>query len=227
MVASMSISNRLIAIVVSINVAILLVVTIIATLSSNIALRTQALTRFATKHTSEVRLLDAMFQNLYNTVGTMVVGLEQVADINNSTQIRDYLRQAIATDADILIHRIGIVRPDGSAGILYIPNPSVPDFYEWRVYRQQRDLPHNPHLDTVQEGNAPVWFQQPVAQYDPELRPVISLAFPYTIRSTEGDFRGVVWVDVSQATLNEIVRDTAADQGLLADTVFWVQPACG
>lgn len=215
MFARMQLSERLNLIVISINIIVLVIVAVLASISSDAALREQAVNRFASKNSEAVITLNTFVENLSVTVDALAVGLSEFEDLNDSAAVRDYLTDFLANDADILIHRVALLRPDDAVAVLNIPNPRLPTEYSWRIFRRtSQTAPSNQSVNFAADTNTPTWFRQSPARYDTEERDAISLAIPFE----NNDETQVFWIDIPIDVLTDEVTAVINNEGLLADT---------
>lgn len=214
-----SLGSRLISIVVLINVFILAAIGVVGLTNGNLALRTTALSNFDKRQQNAVMLVDAFISRIYQTGSQYTASIASMPELLDSSALRAFTHQSVIDDSDTMIYRISVQRPDGSVGVLNIPNPLNPDDISWRVYRSQSDMPKNALLLQVKETQQPTWFYQSQAQYDLEKRPSISLALPYDHVLSDGTtFKGMVWFDIPVVVMQNSVTQILSDSGILADT---------
>jgi signal transduction histidine kinase/HAMP domain-containing protein len=211
----MGLSNRLNLIVIVINAIVLAIVAVLAVVTSDAALRTQALDRFATKNAEASQSINTLLQNVFDTANGMAIGLDTVEDLSDSVALRAYATDFVQHDADTLIHRVSIVRPDGSVAVLDIPDPDIPTDYSWRVHRSATMIRNVDGIADTLYSSEPHWFRQPRALYDPRNRQSISLAVGYQHPSSDG----TLWVDIPLDVFSNELSNILNAEGLLADTV--------
>ncbi|MCU0512386.1 MAG: ATP-binding protein [Anaerolineae bacterium] len=221
MFAGTGIGNRLNGIVLSINLAVLLIIMVIAVSSSNAALRAQTLSRFAAKNSVAAAGMNATLGAVDSAARRFVAGLSVTTFTSDS--LRQYTRQFMEAQANPLFHRISIFNDDDAA-------PSVGVFQQletqdrlrhtWRWYTQPRYLPRDEHLLAVLSDQRPQWFLQLRLLYDPEARAGVSLALPFVLteEATGETRRGVVWLDMTRVALQDALTRVLNEQGLIADT---------
>lgn len=215
-----SLGSRLISIVVIINIVILGLIAALAFSSSNAALRARALETFNMRQQQAARLTNDLLESVYQMATQYTASVGNRTDLLDSSALRSFTHQYVMNDSDEVVTRLSIQRPDSSVAVLTLPNPLNPMSVEWRIYRYEADMPRNPTLLTVRETQAAGWFFQSNAQYDPQLRPSITLAIPYQNIKADGTlFKGVVWVDVPLLALQDTMAQLLSDSGLLTDTV--------
>lgn len=209
------IGTRVNLIVVAINLTMLIALLLLANSASDNALESQAIDRFVTKNNQVVSTLDARFQRILSNARRLSSALAQV-DVTNTGALRASLTDYILTDDDAqLIYRIGLSRPDGSFGILQIPNPASPQNYSWRIYRANETVPRDSDFFDPLRTGQPNWFRQARAIYDNEQRPSISLSLPYR---QAGDIAGIVWIDLPLTTVRSLVLDALNERGVVSET---------
>ncbi|MDQ7035015.1 MAG: HAMP domain-containing protein, partial [Anaerolineae bacterium] len=215
MFAQRGLSSRLNVIVISINFIVLMIVLILANLSTSSALRNQAIERFSVKNTETTAELDALFSTFIDNVENLSAAMSDVEDLEDASLIRaQLLAQLEAMDNQALISRISIVRPDQSVGVLFFENPINQANYVWRVFRQVRDLPTNTIIRQSYETGEALWFQQARPYNDDLEQPVLSFVYPYS--HEQGD--SVLWVDIPLSILHGIVTNALNNRGLLTET---------
>lgn len=212
MFAQRGLSSRLNIIVIGINFIVLMIVVILANLSSSSALRNQALERFSLKNTEVTIELNTLFSTFIANVESLSEAISNVEDLEDSGLLRNQLlTQLEQMDNQALISRISIARPNQSVGVLFFENPANQTNYTWRVFRLTRDLPTNTIIRQSYETGEPMWFQQMRPYNDDLERPVVSFVYPY--RHEQGD--SVLWIDVPLTVLHDTVTNALNNRGLL------------
>lgn len=220
MFANINIGNRLNLIVTSINVVILFLIALIAIASSEAALRSQSIERFGNKsHTAGLEI-NALIQTATNAANAIIAGIDDI-DLADSVTLRAYLTDFIATDDDVLIERINIMRPDTAVAVLTIPNPRIPQDYVWRVYsRQLSGMPHeNERIQMMMQAGEATWFRQDMAYFDAENRPAVTYAIPFASGENGDTIDSLIWVDIAIENLQRAVTDIINENDVLTETV--------
>lgn len=210
---------RLNSLILTINVIILVVVGAIAVWGSNNSLRDQVITRFNEKTTLVANDIDTTMTSLYETTLRLADSLGSLDDVTDATALRTHMLDFIAQQDPLnLIHRISVYRPDESVASLRYINRRISPQYEWRIFRESRDIPRDDaRIFDVLETEAPRWFYQQSSYYDTLGNTVLSLATSYY--DADGAIQGVLWVDVPIALIRESIRTVINDSGLLTDTL--------
>ena len=164
---NLSISNRLIVIITSINLVIILLIGMIAVSSNRRALESQATRRFAEKNQQVASSIMAEMGSVLATteqIGRTLSGLQNYSQ----TQIRSAINEIISQDEDILIHRVGVYRPalpdqpesDDSVVVLQIFQPRTGVINETRTFTYDNQQPaSDAPMFAALNRNQPVWFR--------------------------------------------------------------------
>jgi signal transduction histidine kinase len=215
MFRNLSLGTRLTVIVTVVVAFILIAITLIATRSSDNALRDQTVARFTNKTTSVTGLVNLELQRLQGTARELAITIGNMGNPNQSNELRQMIATFVRNDSDTLSTRFSVWRPDNRIGVFTMSNPLVPASYEWRVYSFASDLPQDPRFREPMQTGEVKWFLQEQAYADPERQPAITVVAPYRL---SGRIAGVVWLDVPRAQFERTITQLLNDQGLLGDT---------
>jgi signal transduction histidine kinase/HAMP domain-containing protein len=212
MIARMGLSNRLNLIVISLNLLILVVVAVLASTSSDAALRNQAVERFNNKTGRAFNTLNKELNQFEASTKDIVDWVSDYRALNLSTNVQIEILKFLADDNDILIHRVGLLRPDNSAVWINIPDP-----LELNLHRRGIENSDSFSLDSfpgVLDSETPIWFAQEKAVFDPLGQAAMTLAIPYEHETG----RGMIWFDIPQSVLDERLVEVLNHEGLLFET---------
>jgi signal transduction histidine kinase/HAMP domain-containing protein len=215
-----NIGGRLNTLILTINLGMLILIGIVATVGSNATLRADVIQRFETKTALVASNINTNLTLLYEATLRLADNVGAQGDLEDANALRGLMLDYFANDdPQALIHRVSIYRPDGSVGTLRYSNRAFDaNDYLWRVYRAENDIPlDDERIFGVLEDEAPHWFLQDTAYYDTTDTPVLSLATTYY--DSDGEPLGVMWVDVPLDLLRDLVGNLIGDEGLLADTL--------
>lgn len=218
MFRNMGIGNRLTLIVVTINVAILFAITLIAVRSSDTALRNQTVNRFVVKSNEVASDIAEELQGLQANLQALVKVIEGLDNQSDGDALRQAIASFIVTDADTVSLRFGVFRPDGKLAVLTLRNPLITRDYTWRVYSSKSDMPSDSRFLEPMTTKTAMWFRQTESFYDPTRQASITLVLPYT-HSRTGAVAGTVWFDIPINTFQTTVGRIVTRFGLLGDTV--------
>ena len=220
MFRNLQLGTRLTLIVTATVVTILTVITFFEINASDSALRNQTVTRFSTKSSEVINLINQEFQRIQGNARLFATAIGNVGDPNVSNELRQSVANYVSTGSDGLATRYSVLRPDGKVGVLTLENPLVTATYEWRVYSFASDIPNR---NDVLEGRfyTPItteqvsWFLQQETFYDEERQPSITVVAPF---EQNGIVAGLVWVDIPREQFQRKITQLLNDEGLLADT---------
>lgn len=222
---NLSIRNRLIFIITSINLVIILLMGFIAISSNRRALESQTTRQFAEKNRQVASGITTELSHVMSTATQIQQALSDM-ETYSQNQIRTTVRDIISQDDDFLIHRVSIYRPseivngeeqDDSVVVLQIFEPRTGAINETRTFSFDNQQPaFDSPMFTALEQNDPIWFVQDMAYQDSQFRGSVSLAMPYSYSS---DTQGVIWVDIPRSNFDEMVAQQLNLIGLLSDTV--------
>jgi signal transduction histidine kinase/HAMP domain-containing protein len=220
MFRNLQIGTRLTLIVTATVIVILTVVTFFEINTSDTALRNQTVTRFSTKSSEVINLINQEFQRIQTSVRLFASAIGNMGDPNVSNELRQTVANYVASDTDELATRFSVLRPDGKVGVLTLANPLVPDAYEWRVYSFTNDIPNrNDPLEgrfyTPFATEQAAWFLQQETFYDEERQPSITIVAPFRQNNV---IVGLVWIDIPRDQFQREITQLLNDEGLLADT---------
>jgi signal transduction histidine kinase/methyl-accepting chemotaxis protein len=211
MIARMGLSNRLILIIVSINLLILVIVAALANFFSEAALREQAIERFDSKSTNAFLYVDERLDAFLNSANALAAWVETYDALNVSNDVQLHIVDALSNDNDTLIHRVSIQRPDNTALVINFPNPMQADQNARRVITLEDQL-NNSNFYNARESI--VWFQQSPAIFDSQAQDAITYAIPY--HHATGD--GLIWFDISLSALDALSLEALNREGLLFES---------
>lgn len=222
---NLSIGRRLIVIITGINLAIILLIGLIAMSSNRRALESQTTRNFADKNQQVTQAISDELEKVMDTTNQIQFTLSTMQTYSQS-QLRSSMIDIISQDEDTLIHRISVYRPSGtsiddesedSVVVFQILQPRTGVINETRTLSadNQQPSPDAPQFSVI-ESSQPTWFIQEIAFQDTQGLGAVSLAMPYVFVD---DTLGVVWVDIPTNVFNEMVSLQLNRSGLLADTV--------
>jgi len=219
MFANMGIGSRLISLVLIVNIAILMMIAVVGTASSNTNLRTQVIEQLDNKTNTTAERINNELTTFYETTLKLANDLATV-DINNSIELRNFVADYLLEfDEQRLIQQVNIYRSrDESVGVFNLDNPFVANLYQWRVVRLEQEIPFDDErIFAILDDEAPRWFRQEQAYFDATDQTVISLATSHY--DNEGNLNGVVWVDVPLVRFETLINDLIGDESLLLNTL--------
>lgn len=212
-----SIGNRIILIAVTFMVLILMFVVVVAVVSSQRALRSQAIGHFTTRTEQVAAAVEQQLQEVQASVNAMAEAISDEAIVNDASRLRETLREVRLQHPYELIYRVSVLRPDGSVGVMNIANPRT-DEYRWRVWGSDFRLDSDTRLIAPLDSGEPVWLLQDSAAYDDESRSVVTLSVPYSVSGDAPD--GVIWVDIPLYVFQQVMNDILSIQGLSGSTLL-------
>lgn len=220
MFRNLQIGTRLILIVSVTFITVLAVITFIELRTSDAALRNQTTTRFSSKSTEVVTLINQEFQRIQGAARAFAGAVSEMGDPNASNDLREMLVNFVRRDDDTLATRFSVLRPDGKVGVLTLSNPLVPTATDWRIYSFASQVPdRNNRLQArfykPLETGLTYWFVQQDTLYDLTRQASITIVTPYTLN---GQPAGVVWIDVPRRQFQRQITELLNAEGLLADT---------
>jgi signal transduction histidine kinase/HAMP domain-containing protein len=211
MIARMGLSNRLILIIVTINLVILLVVAALATVSSENALREQAIERFDRKASNAYEYIDDHLTAFQESADSIAAWVESYEALNITSNVQLNSVDVLSSDDDMLIHRVSILRPDETIVAINFPDPMQPA-QNSRVFPDFNDQLTNTNFFDAR--TAAIWFMQSPAVFDPQDQDAITYAVPY--HHATGD--GIIWFDISLSSLENLMLDALNREGLLFES---------
>lgn len=221
----MSISRRLILIVTSINIIVLLLISLIAISSNQRTLETQATRRFSEKNQ---QIANAMSAELDDVIETAISIRDELSGLTaySQAQMRSSIQDLIRQDDDVLIHRVSVYRPhtningesiDDSVVVFQISSPATGVIDETRTFTFDNQQPApDAGMFKPLESNQAGWFKQEVAYEDREGSGAVSLALPYAYADTS---TGVIWIDIPQPIFDDLFLTQLNNVGLLSETM--------
>lgn len=213
MFARMALSNRLIIIIVAVNLLILLIVTILANLFSDVALREQAIERFDIKSSNAYQRINDRMDAFKDAADTITAWISEYESLNISTDVQQELVDLMQADDDVLINRVGILRPDNSVMIINIPDPMNVSQNARRVLDLENQLNNN-NFDTARLDTNGLWFRQTIAAFDSQEQAAITYARAYD----HSLGRGLIWFDISMPVFDAVMLDALNHEGLLFES---------
>lgn len=215
MLRDMNIGNRLTLIVLGINVSILIFIAVVATTSSDAALRQQAITRFNLKSREANTTLLETFQGMEAILNEVANAVSQV-DLNDSIALREAMLSRLYTLNNRHIYRFAVYRPDARVSLLRLRSPLLPNAFEFRTFIQRTERPTQEIFYQPLQTNRPVWIKQERSFYDTLRQPAVTIGVPFTPRgSTQPE--GIVWGDIPISTLQQLVNNALDNEGLLTE----------
>lgn len=213
MISRMGLSNRLNLIIISLNLIILVVVAALASTSSTAALRTQAVDRFNTKTNHAFTQFNEDLNDFEASAQNIADWLSHFEGLNLSSTVHLEIIKLLTDDNDTLIHRVGVLRPDGSMVWINIPDPMEPNLHRRGIEEAGKySLDNFPKL---KPGDDPVWFRQDSALFDPLAQSAMTYVVPY---QNNGE-SGLVWFDIPQSVLDARLVEIMNNEGLVFETI--------
>lgn len=213
MISQMGLSNRLNIIIISLNLVILALVAAIASTSSTAALRDQAVERFNSKTDKAFTTLNEDLNNFVDSSQSMADWASTFSGLHLDSTVHVEVLDHLINDDDVLIHRVGLLRPDDSALWMNIADPLEPLQHRRGIMDDgEFDMSHFPALDV---GDEPLWFYQETALFDPIAQPAMTYTIPYEHETG----KGLIWFDIPLAALNTRLIDILNSEGLLFETI--------
>ncbi len=215
MLRSMNIGNRLTIIVLGINIFVLVFIAVVATTSSDAALRQQAITRFNIKSREANTTLYETFQQM-ETIVREIADAVSAVDYSDNIALREAMLNRLYTLNNRYLYRFAVYRPDGRVSLLRLRNPLLPNAYEFRTFIQRTERPSAPEFYAPLETNKVAWIRQERAFYDMLRQPAVTIAAPFKPKGSSKP-EGVVWADLPLNILQRLVNDALDNEGLLTE----------
>lgn len=210
MFSRFGLSRRLNIIIISINVAMLIIVAFLANSSSATVLRNQAITRFDTKTEQafaslEQELLD--FQTFAHNIAAWSANYASL-ELTSSVvaEIEPLFDEPIAEN----VYSLGIMRPNNT--VVWMSPANIPEL-RLRIVSAFDVLEHE-YFQTALTAEE-TWFTQETAVYDSLQQATITVAVPYQHETGHG----LVWLNMLQSTFDATVLDILNQNGLRLDTI--------
>lgn len=213
MLARMGLSNRLIIIVITINLVILLIVTALANFFSETALREQSIERFEIKSASAFRHVDERLSAFRASADELAAWISSFEGINVSNDVQLHIVDALTRDDDALIYRVSILRPDNTVLVVNFPDPMLPVQNARRVVTLDEELNYS-RIRDARDSEDGIWFRQDTAAFDSQNQPAITYALSYQHSTGEG----LIWFDIKLDAFDALMIAALNEEGLLFES---------
>jgi len=198
----MGLGTRLSLIIVTINIAILVIVAFLANFSSRAALRTEALNRFEQKSEIAFENVDAELTNFVDFAEDIADNIAIFDNLDNDADLSTHLQDLWEDDArGSLVYTVTVFRPDAPV-------------FQMDSTGEIADSGINETSPAVGSNN-PVWFTPDITTSTLNAGAVISVAFAYEHESGNG----VVQVNMLHSQFQQLVLSSLNADGLLLETI--------